>query len=422
MQAKNRRIGFVSTRLAGTDGVSLEVEKWVRVLESLGHACFFFAGESSWPADRSTIIPEAHFKHSDIQALQSDLFDDYVRSSQTTTQIHKLRRHLKEQLQKFIQRFDINLLIAENALSIPMNVPLGLALTELLAETQLPAIGHHHDFYWERHRFTVNAAEDFLRAAFPPVLPSLHHVVINSSAGRSLARRTGASSVLVPNVMDFDHKPSRQDDYAADMREVLGLQPDTYFILQPTRIVPRKRIEKAIDLVRRLEMDCALVITHNAGDEGLAYQEYLQEYAHVMGVRLQFAARHFQFQRAELPDGGKIYSLEDAYLNADLVTYPSTIEGFGNAFLETIYYQRPIVMSMYEIYRIDLRPKGFEVIGMDSVPDAQIVRQTRQILRDPEKAAEMCARNYEIGQSYYSMGVLENSLVSLINDKPGVLT
>ena len=30
-------IGFVSTRFSGTDGVSLETEKWADVLENMGH-------------------------------------------------------------------------------------------------------------------------------------------------------------------------------------------------------------------------------------------------------------------------------------------------------------------------------------------------------------------------------------------------
>jgi hypothetical protein len=40
------RIGFVSTRIAGTDGVSLEIQKWDDVLSGLGHECFYFAGLS----------------------------------------------------------------------------------------------------------------------------------------------------------------------------------------------------------------------------------------------------------------------------------------------------------------------------------------------------------------------------------------
>jgi hypothetical protein len=39
-----------------------------------------------------------------------------------------------------------------------LNIPLGLALTELIAETDIPVIGHHHDFFWERKRFLVKGA------------------------------------------------------------------------------------------------------------------------------------------------------------------------------------------------------------------------------------------------------------------------
>ena len=33
------------------------------------------------------------------------------------------------------------------------------------------------------------------------------------------------------------------------------------------------------------------------------------------------------------------------------MTYPSSLEGFGNAFLEAIYYRKPLVMSAYEIFK-----------------------------------------------------------------------
>ena len=46
------RIGFVSTRFQGTDGVSLETVKWRQVLEKMGYECFFFSGLSDWDADK----------------------------------------------------------------------------------------------------------------------------------------------------------------------------------------------------------------------------------------------------------------------------------------------------------------------------------------------------------------------------------
>jgi len=419
MKSEKKRIGFVSTRLAGTDGVSLETEKWVRVLEEMGHACFFFAGELDWPSDRSYVVPEAHFSHPEIEALQVDLFDDNVRSSKTSGKVQSLRFFLKEHLREFIQRFDIDLLVLENALSIPMNVPLGIAITELLAETCIPSIGHHHDFSWERTRFAVNAATDYLRAAFPPVLPSLWHAVINSAAAGELARRTGSSSTLIPNVMDFENPPPPADEYADDMRDEIGIVPGEHFILQPTRIVPRKRIERAIELIRRLDMESALVITHAAGDEGMIYQEYLQDYADLLGVKLIFAADRFGYHRGTTVDGRKIYSLADAYQQAELITYPSTVEGFGNAFLETLYYKRPIVMGTYLIYRIDIMPKGFHVLTIGNLIEEATVNQTREILTDQKLSSEICERNYELGKRYYSYQVLRNRLTLLINESLG---
>ncbi|MDA3895155.1 MAG: hypothetical protein PF482_03285 [Desulfobacteraceae bacterium] len=66
------------------------------------------------------------------------------------------------------------MLIVENALAIPIQLSLGLAIAEVIAEviaeTQIPTIAHHHDFYWERDRYFVNAVAEYLRMAFPPSL------------------------------------------------------------------------------------------------------------------------------------------------------------------------------------------------------------------------------------------------------------
>ncbi len=63
---KGRRIGFVSTRFSGTDDVSLETQKWAEVLEGMGHACYYFGGSSDRPAERSRVVPEALFTHTDV--------------------------------------------------------------------------------------------------------------------------------------------------------------------------------------------------------------------------------------------------------------------------------------------------------------------------------------------------------------------
>jgi glycosyltransferase involved in cell wall biosynthesis len=419
MTTPSARIGFVSTRLKGTDGVSLEVRKWAEVLTGLQHECFFFAGESDWPPERSYVVPEAHFTHPDVLQLSTDLFDDYIRTPETSQRIDALKIHLKSHLHRFIRQFALDLLIAENALAIPVHVPLGLALTEVIAETSLDTIGHHHDFAWERSRFSVSAAEDYLYAAFPATLRAIHHVVINSYAQSQLAYRRGISSTVVPNVMKYEEEPLPPDAYAADLRAALGLQPGEFFILQPTRIVPRKRIERAIGLAARLGLPYALVISHGAGDEGAEYAEYLQEIIASLGARVIFGAAHFGEQRGQAIDGRKLYALADAYQSADLVTYPSSVEGFGNAFLEAIYYRRPLVVSTYEIYRLDLKPKGFQVVEFDEYVRNQAVEQARELLLHPDRAAAMAEHNYAVARRYFSYSNLEKLLVALISQCRG---
>lgn len=416
MTTLRHRIGFVSTRLAGTDGVSLEAARWARILSALGHECFCLAGESDWPAGRSCIVPEAHFEHPANRALQADLFGDYVRSEATSQVVQTLKETLKKRLRRFVADFGLELLIIENALSLPMHVPLGLALAELIAETSLPVIAHHHDFAWERERFALNAAEDYLQAAFPPILPSIRHVVINSFAARQLALRTGSSSTLIPNVLDFDSPPAEPDVYAAGFHAVVGVRPGERLLLQPTRVVPRKRIELAIELARRLDLSCALVVTHQSGDEGGAYLAYLRGYADMLGVRLLLAHDHVAYHRGLAPGGRPIFALADAYQQCDLVTYPSRVEGFGNAFLEAVYYRRPIVMSTYDIFRTDIQPKGFEIVGFEDFITAECVAGARALLEGGGRVAAMTQHNYDLGRRYYSLPTLERRLAALLTD------
>ena len=433
---RSHNVGFISTRLAGTDGVSLETAKWADVFERVGFTCYYFAGELDRPPGCSYLLKEAHFQHPDIIDVFRECFGVRVRGREVTQKIYELKRKLKDHLYKFIEKFEIDLLVPENALTIPLNLPLGIALTEIISETGMPTIAHHHDFFWERQHFMTNAAWEYLNMAFPPHLPTIQHVVINSSADNQLSLRTGISATIIPNVMDFENPPpmpggfescgyaSQQsgvaaDDYASDVRQSLGVADDVLLVLQPTRVVKRKGIEHAIELVHRLGMKAKLIISHASGDEGYGYERRVREYAKLMKVDTYFVSSIINEERGLSSSGRKIYTLEDVYPYADLVTYPSTFEGFGNAFLEAIYYCRPIVVNTYSIYTMDIKPKGFSVIEIDGYVTNETVRRTRAVLTDPELRSKMVKHNYETAQKYYSYSVLRNKLKNLISDCTG---
>lgn len=410
-----KNIGFVSTRFAGTDGVSLESSKWADVFEQNGHNCFWFAGELDRNMANSFLVPEAHFQDQQNRGISEQVFGKKSRKPAVTQAIHELRSLLKHNLHEFIKQFNIDLLVAENALTIPLHVPLGLALTETIAETQLPTIAHHHDFHWERIRFSVNAVSDYIRMAFPPNLSNIRHVVINSEAQEQLALRTGISSAIIPNVLDFENPPRVSKKRTQIFRQSIGLGPDDRMILQPTRIVQRKGIEFSIELVKELkDARNKLVISHEAGDEGLEYAEWLKDYAYEHGVDLRLVSIRIADPWSR--NGGKrpSYSLWDVYPFADLITYPSLYEGFGNAFIEAIYFKKPILINRYSTFVRDIEPLGFDLAVMDGFLSKKTVRHVVDILESSKRRKKMVNINYEIATQHYSYSVLRNQLSSIL--------
>ena len=416
VKRKRPNIGFVSTRLAGMDGVSLESQKWTRCLENAGYRCCYFAGQLERPAGRCMPVAEAHFAHPAIQDIYEQCFRATLRPRELTARIQSMKDTLRDRLYEFVGEFDIGVLVVENALAIPLNIPLGLALTELIVETGIRTIAHHHDLFWERKRFLSNCVWDYLNMSFPPHLPSIRHVVINSSADNQLSLRTGISATVIPNVMDFETPPPPPDKFASTVRRDLGFREDELFILQPTRVVPRKRIELAIDLVHRLDLKTKLVISHASGDEGYEYERDLRKYAQSLGVNALFVSEAIGENRGTGASGSKVYALGDVYPHADLITYPSGFEGFGNAFLESVYYRKPLVVNNYSIYAIDIRPKGFRVIELNGYVNDDAVKRVREVLENPELGREMAEENYQLARRYFSYSVLKRKLEGLVAD------
>ncbi len=413
------RIGFISTRLNGTDGVSLEVEKWATVLKHMGHELFYCAGELGGYAAGGCLIPQLHFNHQSITLLSQRAFGEdhqHVDSVKLVDEIYQMADEIRAPLRNFIRTNHLDLIVVENALTIPMNLPLGITLTGLIAELGINTIAHHHDYFWERQRYQSNAILDLLDTAFPAKLPTIQHVSINSIAQRRLKERRDINSYVIPNVHDFATPPPPVDHYSKDFREALGLTDKDLFILQPTRVIQRKGIEMALALVHRLDMpNKHLFITHRAHDEGLDYWHWLKREAGVMKVDMRLIDYLIGTERSKA-NGHKIYSLWDAYPHADLVTYPSTYEGFGNALLEAIYFKSLTVVNRYPVYNADIGPLGFEFIKLDGFVDNGALKKTKDLLENPEQVKVITEKNYALAQEHFSFEVLEKKLTKVLNN------
>jgi len=230
--------------------------------------------------------------------------------------------------------------------------------------------------------------------------------------------RRRLSATYVSNVFDFRNLPPPPDDYALTVRDELGIAPDERLILQPTRIVRRKNIERAVELVRQLSAHdprhrYVLVVTGYAGDESGSYYDWLLRQVETAGIRALFIGDRI-VERRGVQDGRRTYTLWDIYPHADFVTYLSSYEGFGNALIETLYFRKPLVVNAYTAYRSDIKPAGVRAVEIREEVTPQTVHDVLALLDDPAEVARLVAHNYAVGQTHFSYEVLESRLRALL--------
>ncbi len=409
------RIGIVATRLAGVDGVTFETAKWETALERMGHEIRLCAGEVDALRASARLVPPMHFSWPPAARVTAAAFDPNSDAVAVRAEIERLSDLLMPVLDNWIELQRLDQLIVENAWAIPMHLPLGLALRRIVERRGIPAIGHHHDYWWERERFHDCVVPELLQEAFPPDLPNVRHVSINSLGSAELRERRGLDSMVVPNVFDFERpRPRAHPAMRRRMRAELGMGDRGLLVVQPTRVVPRKGIELAIELVGRLrDPEAVLLITSPAGDEGLDYLVELERQAEHAGVRLRYDADRFE-PDLEGKRIGPAHTLHDAYLAADLVTYPSLYEGYGNALLEAVFYGRPVVVNRYPVYVADIAPLGLNFIEIDGEITDETVAAVNLVLASPQRQARIAHHNYDIARRRLSYKVLRRRLRRLI--------
>lgn len=377
------RIAMVGARFAGLDGVSLESGKIAEALGRAGHEVVWFAGEIGEGFVPATVCAPAAFDTVDNEDLQHRAFDggspEEVRLS-----LERTAAEIARSFDAFVVETQVEGVIVQNAWAIPMHLPLAVAITNVVRRRELPTVGHHHDFAWERKRFSTCVVPDVIDEYFPPTGDRIAHVVINSIAQRDLEVRRGVSSVVLPNVMDFA-RGDPDHDGGARFRSDAGLDIDDIVFLQPTRVIERKGIELTIELASRVEGDPKVVVTH-PDDRDVEYWQRLVRLADRLGVDLRL-----------VDVGRRLETLASAYGAADLVCFPSSLEGWGNALVEAIFYRRPVMVNRYQVFVSDIAPLGLEFIEIDGEITDTTVSAVEGLLSSGTWLDAALDRNFQIG-------------------------
>ena len=436
------RIALVSGKLGGVDGVSLEVNKWVRILEEQGHEVSTIAGRyasplEEIPRERQLLCEDIRFDSPEQRHYETMVFPYLSRRPPHLTEerLREIVQELETQgrevanlLMEMIQEHRIDVLVGQNTNAMPMTLLGGLAMYRLATTERVATIFHHHDFWWERSRFSNARIENLLNRIMPPVDPGLEHVVISSYAAHILSSLKRVRPHIIPNCEDFQ-SPVLVDEYNGDFRQELGFRDEDILIVQPTRIVPRKRIEDSVSLVGAFQKRYPeladrvhYIISLYQGDEPEEnYIDLIKERAEELGVNLHLIAERVASVRGKDAQGRKLYTNRDVLANADLVTYLPIWEGFGNALLEAVAAKVPVVNTTYLVYKTDIMPTGLRNIEVRDryddhgslVIEDRVLEEMHHLLTHPEERIERVERNFQIGRKEFGFDSLEERLTGV---------
>lgn len=432
-------IGIVSGKLGGVDGVSLEVDKWIAILQAQGHDVYTIAGQyvqplTAVPEDRRLELPEITFTSDFQRRVEMQVFPHMTRRPVhlNASEMHHLLeeietrgREVGESLHEMVGDNEIDVLIGQNTNAMPMTILGGVAMYYVATSKRMATIFHHHDFWWERSRFSNSRIETLLNAIMPPVDLGLEHVVISSYAAHILSSLKRVQPHIIPNCENFDD-PVRLDEYNGEFRSDFGFTEDDILVVQPTRIVPRKRIEDSVELVAALSRRYPdigrrlhYIISLYQGDEpDEDYIDRITRTAEQTGVRLHMISDRVRSSRFVDETGVRYYTNRDVLSNADIVTYLPIWEGFGNALLESIAARVPVVTTTYLVYKTDIMTSGLRNIEVRDrydeegklLFDNESLDQIHHVLTHPEARREMVEHNFAVGTREYGLGKLREHL------------
>jgi len=251
----------------------------------------------------------------------------------------------------------------------------------------------------------------------PPDLKNIVHITNTESAQKRLKEKTSIRSKMIPNTLELD-KLQKADEYNRDFREALGIKDDQLIFLQPTRVKRNKYVERSIKLVAEIndltKKDNVLIITGSpVYSRGNYFEETIRK-KDKLGVNVIFANDRIFLGRHQNPEK-KFYSIDDAYVHADVIIYPNTGDAFGNPVIEAAAYSKPLIVNTFPNLQGFL-DKGFRFIVMDNKVDNELVSDAYALINDQKKLKETVEHNYSIIEKRYSSDALDDTLIPILND------
>ncbi len=469
-------IGIIHSLIGKNDGVSIVIDQSVNAMVKdmgvdLGHIHFLAAHTS--PRFNATTHDVLWHKNSIHKTILREF--NSTPPKELDQMIHENALQAKKVIKEFVEKNEIDLIIAHNTSHVYnfiTAVGLGYYLEELRGNDIIwpNVIVWWHDSFLERKEF---ANPNPVIRKYLKYLPgtNIDGIIAINKKQEDLAKKHYQKLeiphyknffkdriTIIPNTSSIEISPEipewnddqivfpKQDLYNSSFFKDIGLLKqlkkqdksleDSVILLQHTRIIPRKKIEIAIDLAFDLEKKykeeknekcIVLLISGHSGDEQNDYKTFLKEYFENKklhnkncSVIMIFGEDHILSNRDIIVDKkfykfGEVPSIVAAH--GGIATYFSEVEGFGNNLLEVAAAGLPAVINRYEIYKTDIEHLGFQFPYTDNEGvTIELLDGAYKLLTDIKYRNKIAQNNLSVIEEKLSHKIIAEKINPLIEN------
>lgn len=316
-------------------------------------------------------VPQLSPENPQIQKVQKNILEGCKRTEAFETLKDDIKRELKELFS------DLDSCIIHNIPSMPFNFAATAAINELTDEMDTRFV------FWLHDTILVREEWQDLIDKFPVTL--LHHRAKNVTFVTPTHFRAKQFASLedpyrIPRMKVIPNGVSVQeylkiDQITKQLMKHLLLSFDDFIIVTPVRVLPRKNIELALNVVHELvhmsgkRKRIKLLITGPPGadPESVAYENKLKKMVKKFNLQenVIFCHNLINFKRQFSNQKIIKWSVADVYNIADLIFVPSKEEGFGLPVIEAGAARKPLFCSrippFQELIREDIEGYMFDL-------------------------------------------------------------
>lgn len=277
---------------------------------------------------------------------------------------------------------NIDTVIIHNMMTMPFNLTATEAFWNFIEKH------HHKRFYIWVHdlAWLMDDHKDSLYNRRPwlllkSTLPHVHYITISEYRRRQMAELLGLPRkkiAVIPNVLKYKEFLNFHEETTRIITQ-LSLHHHYPFILMPSRQLPRKNLERSIQIIAKLKgtfPDIRGIITGQSekiNHELSPYSKELRKLVADYDVADEVLFLDEIFEELNIPQYKNRDVVHDLYFISHLVLYLSLDEGFGMPILEAGAARTPIAVSKIPVFR-EIAEDSVLYLPLDESPDYNAVR------------------------------------------------